>query len=94
MTVQSKPALSNRYGHYGKRLLERTLPGGNGLWLYRRYRKKSSTRSLKGREWTSMLNSVYSTFHDIEKDPTNADRPTWERILGKDPGTGRTLLPA
>ncbi|MCB0560358.1 MAG: type I DNA topoisomerase [Lewinellaceae bacterium] len=46
-----------------------------------------------GREWTSMLNSFYRPFHDIvEKTLANAERPTRERILGKDPETGRTLL--
>ncbi|MCB0548611.1 MAG: type I DNA topoisomerase [Phaeodactylibacter sp.] len=46
-----------------------------------------------GREWTSMLKSFYGPFHEtVEETLANADRPTRERILGKDPETGRTVL--
>jgi len=46
-----------------------------------------------GREWTSMLKSFYGPFHaTVEEALANAGRPTRERILGKDPESGRTLL--
>ncbi len=44
-------------------------------------------------EWTQMLKSFYGPFHQtVEHTMENAERPTRERILGKDPETGRTLL--
>jgi DNA topoisomerase-1 len=46
-----------------------------------------------GMEWTKMLNDFYWPFHeDVEETLEKAERPTRERILGKDPETGRTLL--
>ena len=44
-------------------------------------------------EWTAMLETFYTPFHDTVTDTIeNADRASGERILGKDPETGRTLL--
>ncbi len=44
-------------------------------------------------EWTKMLQVFYEPFHSlVEKTLEEADRATGERILGKDPKTGRTLL--
>lgn len=46
-----------------------------------------------GREWTSMLESFYGPFHNtVEHTMANADRPTRERILGRDPESGKTVL--
>ncbi len=45
------------------------------------------------RQWTEMLKDFYHPFHAIvEETIENAERPSRERILGKDPTTGRTLL--
>lgn len=44
-------------------------------------------------EWTTMLKTFYTPFHETVTDTIeNADRASGERILGKDPETGRTLL--
>ncbi len=44
-------------------------------------------------QWTSMLHSFYQPFHAVvEETLEKADRPSRERILGKDPLTGRTVL--
>lgn len=44
-------------------------------------------------QWTSMLSSFYTTFHQTVEDTIqNAGRPTRERILGVEPETGRTVL--
>jgi DNA topoisomerase-1 len=44
-------------------------------------------------DWRSMLNDFYHPFHDrVEDTLKNADRAGGERILGKDPQTGRTVL--
>lgn len=44
-------------------------------------------------EWTKMLSNFYKPFHaTVEATIANADRPTRERILGKDPATGQTVL--
>src|SRR5690606_25879588 len=44
-------------------------------------------------KWTEMLRDFYKDFHpqvlDVEK---NADRESGERILGKHPETGKTIL--
>lgn len=46
-----------------------------------------------GREWTKMLHDFYFPFHDqVLETMENADRPTRERILGKDPETGYSVL--
>ena len=46
-----------------------------------------------GRIWTNMLDSFYKPFHEtVEETLANAERPSRERILGKDPETGRTVL--
>jgi DNA topoisomerase-1 len=43
--------------------------------------------------WTKMLEDFYVPFHEIvEKTIESADRPNKERVLGKDPDTGHTLL--
>lgn len=45
------------------------------------------------RQWTAMLKDFYHPFHAVvEETIENAERPSRERILGKDPSTGRTLL--
>ena len=44
-------------------------------------------------DWVKMLKDFYQPFHDRVQDKLeNADRASGERILGKDPETGRTLL--
>ena len=44
-------------------------------------------------EWTTMLKTFYTPFHEtVTHTIENADRASGERILGKDPETGRTLL--
>ena len=46
-----------------------------------------------GLEWTSMLNDFYWPFHEtVESTMESADRPTRERILGKEPKSGLTML--
>ena len=46
-----------------------------------------------GRDWTAMMREFYTPFHQlVEKTTASAERPTKERILGKDPATGRTVL--
>lgn len=43
--------------------------------------------------WKSMLGEFYQPFHsNVEKTLEEADRASGERILGKDPQTGRTVL--
>lgn len=45
------------------------------------------------RQWQQMLKDFYGPFHsDVEDAKENAERATGERILGKDPESGRTLL--
>ncbi len=44
-------------------------------------------------QWTKMLQSFYEPFHsDVLQTLEEAERATGERILGKDPASGRTLL--
>jgi DNA topoisomerase-1 len=44
-------------------------------------------------DWVKMLDEVYKPFHEtLEHTLENADRVTGERILGKDPTSGLTLL--
>ena len=44
-------------------------------------------------EWQKMLNDFYGSFHQtVEKTLKDAERASGERILGKDPETGRTIL--
>lgn len=44
-------------------------------------------------EWRTLLKSFYDPFHaTVEDTKENADRASGERILGKDPDTGRTVL--
>ncbi len=44
-------------------------------------------------DWKKMLDHFYSKFHDtVEKTTDEANRFSGERILGKDPKSGRTLL--
>ncbi|MBE2208040.1 MAG: type I DNA topoisomerase [Saprospiraceae bacterium] len=46
-----------------------------------------------GRDWTAMMRDFYMPFQKlVEKTAENAERPSRERILGKDPASGRTLL--
>ena len=45
------------------------------------------------KEWTRMLSDFYWPFHqEVEATLESAVRPTRERILGKDPATGLTLI--
>lgn len=48
----------------------------------------------EGKEnWKAMLKQFYGPFHaSVERTLEEADRATGERILGKDPATGRTVL--
>ncbi|MCB9284235.1 MAG: type I DNA topoisomerase [Lewinellaceae bacterium] len=48
----------------------------------------------EGKEnWKAMLETFYKPFHaNVEKTLEEADRASGERILGKDPGSGRTVL--
>lgn len=44
-------------------------------------------------EWRKMLDTFYGPFHEtVEETLEKAERPSRERILGKDPESGRTLL--
>lgn len=44
-------------------------------------------------DWTKMLKDFYFPFHeDVEKTKEHADRASGERILGKHPESGRTVL--
>lgn len=46
-----------------------------------------------GQQWNDMIDEFYQPFHaNVEETLEHADRATGERILGKDPETGRTLL--
>ncbi len=56
--------------------------------------EKKFDRIAKGDfNWKQMLKDFYGPFHeDIESTLENADRATGERILGKEEGSGRTIL--
>lgn len=55
--------------------------------------KKFDNIAEGSQEWTEMLKKFYWPFHElVEETIENAERPSRERILGKDPETGRTLL--
>jgi len=44
-------------------------------------------------KWREMIDGFYKPFHkDVEETLETAERVTGERILGKDPETGRTIL--
>jgi DNA topoisomerase-1 len=44
-------------------------------------------------DWANMIDKFYKPFHsDVEKTLSEADRVSGERILGKDPASGRTVL--
>jgi DNA topoisomerase I len=46
-----------------------------------------------GKDWTHMMRDFFLPFSDlVEKTAETAERPSRERILGKDPESGRTLL--
>jgi len=46
-----------------------------------------------GQQWNDMIGEFYKPFHaTVEETLEHADRATGERILGKDPESGRTLL--
>ncbi len=45
------------------------------------------------RDWVEMLKTFYNPFHeDVEKTRDNADRASGERVLGKEPGSNKTIL--
>ncbi len=45
------------------------------------------------RDWTSVMSDFYKHFHPtVKKVEETADRETGERVLGKDPKTGKTVL--
>ena len=45
------------------------------------------------KEWQKWIRDFYGPFHEtVEETLENAERPSRERILGKDPKSGRTLL--
>ncbi|MEZ4986306.1 MAG: type I DNA topoisomerase [Saprospiraceae bacterium] len=48
----------------------------------------------EGKEaWKKMIRDFYVPFHeDVQEITTTADRVTKERVIGKDPATGRTIL--
>lgn len=55
--------------------------------------KKFDDIAMGSQEWTDMLKNFYGPFHElVEETLANAERPSRERILGKDPETGRTVL--
>lgn len=55
--------------------------------------KKFDIIASGGLDWTSMLKDFYGPFHTtVEETLANAGRPTRERILGKDPQSGHTVL--
>ena len=55
--------------------------------------KKFDTIAEGGIEWNKMLKDFYGPFHEVVVDTIeNADRASGERILGKDPASGRTVL--
>ena len=56
--------------------------------------EKQFDHIAEGKEqWKSMLEGFYKPFHsNVEKTLEEADRASGERILGKDPQTGRTVL--
>lgn len=46
-----------------------------------------------GKDWTKMIDKFYRPFHKVVEDTlASAERPTAERILGKDPVSGHTVL--
>lgn len=46
-----------------------------------------------GEQWSKVIDDFYTPFHaNVEETLETADRATGERILGKDPVSGRTLL--
>ncbi|HMQ90557.1 MAG TPA: type I DNA topoisomerase [Flavilitoribacter sp.] len=46
-----------------------------------------------GKDWTQMIRKFYDPFHKVVEDTlATAERPTAERILGKDPDSGYTVL--
>ena len=46
-----------------------------------------------GEDWTQLLKTFYGPFHEtVEHTIENAERPNRERVLGKDPETGYTVL--
>ena len=45
------------------------------------------------RDWVDMLKNFYNPFHsDVEKTRESADRASGERVLGKEPGSNKTIL--
>ncbi len=55
--------------------------------------KRFDSIAMGSEEWTKMLNDFYIPFHSHVVDTLeNAERASGERILGKDPESGRTLL--
>jgi len=55
--------------------------------------KKFDQIAKGGANWKNMIKEFYGPFHtDVETTLEQAERATGERILGKDPESGRTLL--
>lgn len=55
--------------------------------------KKLDDIASNGEDWIKLLHNFYDPFHDqIVQTLQTADRPSKERILGKDPISGKTML--
>lgn len=56
--------------------------------------EKRLDKVAEGKErWVELLKEFYNPFHEhVERTGKEADRASGERILGKDPGSGRTVL--
>lgn len=55
--------------------------------------KKLDDIATNGEDWIKLLHNFYDPFHDqIVQTLQTADRPSKERILGKDPVSGKTML--
>ena len=55
--------------------------------------KKLDDIASNGEDWIKLLHNFYDPFHDqIIQTLQTADRPSKERILGKDPVSGKTML--
>jgi len=55
--------------------------------------KKLDDVASNGEDWIKLLHNFYDPFHDqIIQTLQTADRPSKERILGKDPVSGKTML--
>ena len=55
--------------------------------------KKLDDIATNGEDWIKLLHNFYDPFHDqIIQTLETADRPSKERILGKDPVSGKTMI--